>query len=113
MQDAHPVSLRVGPARRPVSVVTDEYTHGGGLAVHLVCEDGEPYATVSVNVEGVRLAADEFVFKTYSENEGLIQAMLAAGAVAITGRICSVGPICRLVTGGGRKEGPDTDTADG
>ena len=40
--------------------------------------DGEHFATVSVNVEGVALADDEFVFKTYSENEGLLEAMLAA-----------------------------------
>src|SRR4051794_14468853 len=34
------------------SVRTERYIHGGGLAVELFDEsDGEPYATVSVNVE--------------------------------------------------------------
>jgi hypothetical protein len=81
-----------------LSVLTDHYLHGGRLAVQLLCEDGEPFATVSVNVDGVRLATDEFVFKTYSENEGLLEVMLAAGFVELTGQCAEIGPICRLKT---------------
>ena len=60
------------------------------------------YATASINVVGVRLADDEFVFKTYSENDGLLEAMIAAGIVQKTGRSVEVGmagrqPICRLL----------------
>src|SRR4051794_36853865 len=62
-----------------VSIQIDRYAHGGGLAVQLIdASDGMDYATVSVNVRGVTLADDEFVFKTYSENEGLLEGMLAA-----------------------------------
>lgn len=86
------------PTGTTVSVRTDRYVHGG-LAVELYCEDGEPYATVSINVPGVPLPADEFVFKTYSENEGLLEAMLAAGVVELAGRDTDLGPVCRL-TGG-------------
>jgi hypothetical protein len=81
-----------------VSIQTDQYTHGGGLAVRLIDEaDGEDYATVSVNVEGVTLEDDEFVAKTYTENEGLLEELLAAGVVELTGRSCDVGPVCRLL----------------
>jgi hypothetical protein len=78
-----------------VSVRTDRYAYGGGLAVQLDCEDGEPYATLSVNAPGMPLA-DEFVFKTYSENEGLLEAMHLAGVVVLTGRATCLGPVCRL-----------------
>lgn len=81
-----------------LSVQRDRYDHGGSLAVLLFEEEtGEPFATASVNVEGVELADDELVFKTYSENEGLLEAMLDAGIVAMTGRSADVGPICRLL----------------
>ncbi len=85
-----------------LSVRTESYLHGG-LAVQLIDEsDGLDYATVSINVEGVRLADDEFVFKTYSENDGLLEAMVHAGIVEKTGRVVEVGmagsqPICRLL----------------
>lgn len=85
---------------RPVTVAveTARYANGNRLAVQLIdAADGSPYATVSVNVEGVALADDEFVFKTYSENEGLLEEMIAAGVVAPTGRMAAIGPICRLM----------------
>ena len=54
---------------RRVFVSVDQYAQGG-IAVGLRdVVDGEPYATVSIHVHGVRLAADEFIFKTYSEND--------------------------------------------
>jgi hypothetical protein len=81
-----------------VSVHAERYHHGGGLAVQLM-EDGEDYATLSVNVAGVPLKDDEFVAKTYSENEGLLEGLLAAGVVERTGRWAEIGPICRLLPG--------------
>jgi len=60
---------------------------------------GEPFAVASVNVDGLDLRADEFVFKTYSENEGLLEAMLGAGIIEPTGRFAGMGPICRLLMG--------------
>ncbi len=76
----------------------------GNLSVQLLDEgeDDELYATVSVDIEDVELSEDEFVFKTYSENEGLLKEMLAARIVRTTGRFAEVGyaglqPICRLL----------------
>ena len=85
-----------------LSVHAESYVHGG-LAVQLIDEsDGMDYATVSLNLGGMRLADDEFVFKTYSENEGLLEAMVQVGIVETTGRVVEVGmagpqPICRLL----------------
>lgn len=46
----------------------------------------EPYATLSVNVEGSELAPDEFVVKNYSENAGLGDLSLYNGSFEDTGR---------------------------
>lgn len=92
----HTLTLTGYGPPRTVSVQTDQYVHGG-LAVQLVDEsDGMPFATVSIKVPDVTLKDDEFVFKTYSENEGLLEQLLAAGAVERTGRSVPIGPICRL-----------------
>src|SRR4051812_2785410 len=79
---------KYGP--RKLSVETDQYKFGGGLVVDLIDEAGEPYARVSINCE-VPLADDEFVFKTYSENDGLLEVMLAAKIIETTGRFVGVG----------------------
>ncbi len=98
--DYTPRTVTLNHFGRPVtvSVHADQYHHGGGLAVQLY-EDGEPYATVSVNIEGLRLKEDEFVAKTYSENEGLLEGLLAAGVVEEVGFSPTFGPICRLLPG--------------
>lgn len=84
-------------------VRTCRYAQGGNLAVELVgARDGSPFATLSINVAGLSLAYDEFVFKTYSENEGLLEEMLRTGVVALTGRSVEIGPICRLLKDYGR-----------
>jgi hypothetical protein len=99
MEDTSPTfTFMIGDKSFRILVQRDRYSFGGNLAVLLFEEEtGEPFATASVNVEGIELADDEFVFKTYSENEGLLEAMLEAGIVAMTGRSADVGPICRLL----------------
>lgn len=84
---------------RFLSIACDRYRDNGRLAVFLL-ENGEPFATLSVNLPGEALAADEFAVKTYSENEGLYEALLAANAIEITGRTVSHLrlPVCRLIS---------------
>ena len=74
----------------------------GNLAVQLNLDDGEPYATLSVNVEGVTLGEYEFVAKTYSENEGLVEQFIDKGHFVPVSRDAQVGfagsqPIMRVV----------------
>jgi len=83
-----------------VTLATGRYAHGGRLAVLLTdASDGEDYATLSINKDGLDLADDEFLFKTYSENEGLLEELIRVGAVEHTGRMTDLGPICRLAAG--------------
>ena len=100
------LTLSLGDEKVILTVEITEYEHGDGLAVQLFdALDHEYWATVSLNLPEVSLPSDEFVFKTYSENEGLLEAMLAAGFVELTGKSADVGPICRLLkyTGDGMK----------
>tara|TARA_Y100001951_G_C11081095_1_gene151397 strand:+ start:143 stop:445 length:303 start_codon:yes stop_codon:yes gene_type:complete len=64
--------------------------HDGNLAVELYNEEG-PYAKLSVNIEGLELPDDEFVAKTYSENEGLVEQFIEKGIFIDTGRVVTVG----------------------
>ena len=84
---------------KEVEIHTDRYQNGR-LAVQLVSQ-GEDYATVSVNLPMEQVCRDEFVFKTYSENEGLYEELLRSGAIEWTGRTADTRtlgplPICRL-----------------
>lgn len=80
-----------------VQVVQSTYPNGN-LAVQLyLVEDGEDFATLSVNLPAHthRLRPGEFFVKTYSENAFIAQEALEAGVVCDTGaRIeTSMGPM--------------------
>jgi hypothetical protein len=84
---------------KEVEIQTDRYQNGR-LAVELL-QNGEDYASVSVNLPMEKIGHDEFVFKTYSENEGLYEALLRPGVIEWTGRTAgdkTLGPlpVCRL-----------------
>lgn len=69
---------------RQGKITTDRYTDNGRLAVSVLLDTGEPWATLSVNVPMFgtkihRLEPDEFVAKTYLENEGLCEQFEKAG----------------------------------
>jgi hypothetical protein len=55
---------------------------------------------VSVNFPEADIANDEFIVKDYSENAGLLEALLAAGAIETTGLILDLPigrcAVCRL-----------------
>lgn len=79
-----------------------QYQNSSNTAVQIISADGgEEYAMISVNVPGVLLREGDFVFKGYSENEGLLPELLAASLVEVTGGMVQVGMagtqlICRL-----------------
>jgi len=60
----------------------------GNLAIQLMTAE-EPYATLSINVDGVSLEKNEFVAKTYSENEGILPQFVESGLFTDTGKTTS------------------------
>ena len=79
---------------------------GGATAIYLVdTADGEPVATATVNVEGVseNLPPSEVLIKDYSENEGMLGALIRAGLIEDTGRRVPTGyvtvPVAHLLYG--------------
>ena len=71
----------------------------GGTAIRLVgAEDGMPVATASVWVGGPeRVDKDEVAIKDYSENEGMLEALIKGGIIHPPHRMLDGFPIVRLV----------------
>lgn len=94
---------RVHFADEPCTVLRGQYANGGIALRLVVTATGEPMATATLHLPGVALAADEVIVKTYNENTGLLDALVAGGIVTPTGRTAATGfhsaPICRLLPG--------------
>lgn len=64
----------------------------GRTAIQLVdAEDGSPVATATVNVPDAVLGEDEILVKNWSENQGMLAALVAAGLVEDTGKVVPTG----------------------
>lgn len=58
----------------------------GRPALQLIdAEDGSPIATATVNLPDVALGRNQVAIKDWSENEGMLEALIAAGVVKLTG----------------------------
>lgn len=57
-----------------------------GIAIQLTAQDGSPFGTLSVNIEGAELEEGEFLAKTWFENEPLRAPALESGIFADTGK---------------------------
>ena len=79
--------------------IQKRYYGNGRVALCLVDEDG-PVATATVNLPGVKLEPNQVLIKDYSECEGLLAALVAAGVVKPTGEKVRSGfvevPVCEL-----------------
>jgi hypothetical protein len=77
----------------------------GRTAIVLYDASGEEWTTATVNLPGAELAPDEVLVKDYSENVGMLQALVEAGIVEPTGRTVRSGfveiPVARLREGRG------------
>ncbi len=64
-------------------------------------ETGEPWCTASVCLPDQEQAPDEVFIKNWSENEGILDALVAGGIVEDTGRVVRSGfaaaNVCRLL----------------
>jgi hypothetical protein len=81
-----------------VHVQKSEYRNGG-IAIQLIdAEDGTPFATATIWVEG--LAENEVAIKNYSENLGMLTFLVTNGIVEQPHRQINNGfvniPICKL-----------------
>lgn len=70
-------------------VEKQQYRQGGVDRIGLLLKDtrdGEPVAVATVNVPELPLASGEVIVKDYSENEGMLDALVAAGVVSAPSR---------------------------
>lgn len=85
-----------------LSVHVEQYAANQPKVVQIYDDEG-PYCTLSVNVPGTQLAEDEFLIKTWSENESLRGPVLTAGLFLDTGRRVPAGhaesEVWRLIGG--------------
>lgn len=76
-----------------------KYANGDNAIKLYDLEDGLPYATASVSVEG--LADWEVAIKNYSENAGILQSLVEAKIVDAPHRVIRQGyaliPVCKLL----------------
>src|SRR5690606_13888910 len=77
------------------------YEDNGRIAIQLIhVETGELVSVATVNLP-VKLRHDEVLIKDYSENEGMLEALVNAGVVEDTGKRVASGyveiPVCRLL----------------
>lgn len=81
-------------------VKVSRYAHGLTPCLSLVDAEGMPIATATINVPNLQLPADYVVIKNYSENEGILEALIAAEIVHPTGQTVPIGHcigyICQL-----------------
>jgi hypothetical protein len=84
-----------------VCLVRKRQYDNGRLALQLIdAEDGSPIATATVNLPDVPLGKNQVLIKNWSENEGVLEALVAAGVVTPTGQTVRSGfvevPVCEL-----------------
>jgi hypothetical protein len=77
----------------------------GRVAIQLWCSEG-PMARATVNVPEYEPDFDEVLVKDYSENEGMLKALIDSGIVKDTGKRVHTGyvtlPVCKLLVQPGR-----------
>ena len=74
----------------------------GRTGIRLIDQvDGEPIATATVNLPNEPLGEGEVIVKDYSENAGMLKALMDAGIVSAPSRYVSSGfitaPVCILL----------------
>lgn len=80
----------------PLELVRRQYANGR-VCLQAYTLDGEPYLTATVNVPDVDLEDGQVVIKDYSENAGVLKALVDAGIVDLPDGIVSLGYVCGWV----------------
>ena len=58
------------------------YQSNNQTSLQLLTEEGLPFMTITKNIEHVILEEDEVIIKDYSENEGILQALIKENVIA-------------------------------
>lgn len=79
-----------------------QYRDNDRTAIKLIdAETGEPIATATINLPECQLGDDEVIIKDYSENEGMLDALVKANIVEATGMMVQSGhvtcPVVKLI----------------
>ncbi|MCA9178404.1 MAG: hypothetical protein KDB14_28280 [Planctomycetales bacterium] len=84
-RDGEPATVRFGGWN--CRVVLQSYADGQHPLLRLIdVDDMASVARATVHLPGAELAEDELLVKDYAENEGVLEALIAAGLVEPTGR---------------------------
>lgn len=88
------VSIHSKYVNETLKLVSGRYANGR-LALMLESpESGEAYCTVTVNIPEEKLTDNDcFFLKGWSENEGVPEALVAAGVITLTGRTVKTGHV--------------------
>ena len=79
--------MRVKFDGEELSAVINKKQH----SIKLIDNTGLPYMTCTKYVEGLDLEEDQVLIKNYSENEGVLNALIEAGIVTPAERLVRVG----------------------
>ena len=74
-----------------VKLVSENYSNGGRLAIEGICDDGEPFSTLTVNIGNANLKENEVCIKNWSENEQFADAAKKSGYFKDTGKRIQTG----------------------
>ena len=66
-----------------IKFVASKYANNGSLAVQAYCEDGEPYATITVNLPDSDMNGENMAFLDTNNCDSLIRQMADAGYVEL------------------------------
>ena len=80
----------------------NKYASNGNNAICLYeVGTGEPIAVATLNLQGIRLKADEVIIKNYTENEGMLKTLVNAKIISEPISMVQHGfvmsPICKLL----------------
>ena len=80
-----------------------EYSNGR-IALELISvKDGDPVLVATVNVPSEKIAKDEVIIKTYSENEGILDVLINAKIISTPIRTIDIrmaadgGAVCKVL----------------
>jgi hypothetical protein len=75
-----------------LKLIKTNYSGNNRIALKLVSiEDNEPWFTVTVNLPEEPLDDNCVFIKDFSENEGILDCMVKAGVIELTGRLVETG----------------------